>query len=378
MDQKPLEVPPILIKLSKSQFIWPLIAFILLGIFLLTTVRVQKVNGEEVGLILNKFNGNVEVVNTQGTRVYNAILNEFYILDKNLQTLEMSKDLNRGDRKGRDDLKVKDLDGNNIYVELKVQYRIIPEKIKEVLETSGYKDRRGNDLYKMKWAREYVRSICRDKLGELKTEDFYEAGNRTEKITLARQEINKRLLPFGLDVASIVMFRKPNFHVSYQDIINRKQKADQDIKTQVALANAAKEKRETLITKENNIKVVELEKHTGRMQEIILETNAGAEKLIKKSDAYFDRVTIGSQASLFRNTQIATGILALKKSEAAGIQALKKALEGEGGLNMVKMEYAKKLKNMSIQGLPYTIKSQTERLQLSDDAAAAVKKGARK
>jgi hypothetical protein len=378
MDQKPLEVPPILVKLAKSQFIWPLIAFILLGIFLLTTVRVQKVNGEEVGLILNKFNGNVEVVNSQGTRVYNAILNEFYVLDKNLQTLEMSKDLNRGDRKGRDDLKVKDLDGNNIYVELKVQYRIIPEKIKEVLETSGYKDRRGNDLYKMKWAREYVRSICRDKLGELKTEDFYEAGNRTEKITLARQEINKRLLPFGLDVASIVMFRKPNFHVSYQDIINRKQKADQDIKTQIALANAAKEKRETLITKENNIKVVELEKHTGRMQEIILETNAGAEKLIKKSDAYFDRVTIGSQASLFRNTQIATGILALKKADAAGIQALKKALEGEGGLNMVKMEYAKKLKHMSIQGLPYTIKSQTERLQLSDDAAAAVKKGARK
>jgi hypothetical protein len=374
MEQKPIEIPPILLKLLKSQFIWPLVAFILLGIFLLTTIRVQKISGEEIGLMLNKFTGKVEVINQQGTRIYNAIINEFYVLDKTLQTLEMSADTNRGDRKSRDDLKVKDRDGNNIYVELKIQYRIIPEMIETVLLTSGYKDRNGVDLYKSKWAREYVRSICRDSLGDLTTEEFYEAGNRAKKISDARLKINKRLGEFGIEVASIVMFRKPNFHASYQDIINRREKAEQDIKTQIALAKSATEKRETLITRESNTKTVELEKHTGRLQEIILEANASSEKLKKKADAYYDRFTIGAEAELFKNTQVATGILALKQAEAEGIEALKKALEGEGGLNMVKMEYAKRLKTMTIQGLPYTIRSETERLQLSEDAAAAATK----
>lgn len=376
MEQRPIEFrpPPIIGKIAKSQFIWPLIAFVLLGVFLITTIRVQRISGEEVGLILNKFTGDVEVVNSQGTRIYNAIMNDFYVLDKTLQTMEMSTDGNRGDRKRRDDLKVKDLDGNNIYVELKVQYRILPEKTKEVLETSGYLDRDETELYKKKWVREYVRSICRDYLGELRTEEFYETAKRTEKIQLARQEINKRLAPFGIDVDSIVMFRKPNFHPSYQDIIDRKEKADQDIKTQIALAKAAKEKRETLITKESNIKVVDLEKHKGILEEKILETEAQAEKVMKAADAYFDQVTIGAEAELYKNEKSAAGILEIKKADAQGIEALKKALEGEGGLNMVKMEYAKKLTQMMIQGLPYTIKSQTERLQLSEDAAAAKKK----
>jgi hypothetical protein len=376
MEQKPIEFrpPPIIGKVLRSQFIWPLIAFVLLGVFLITTVRVQRISGEEVGLILNKFTGEVEVVNSQGTKIYNAIMNDFYVLDKTLQTMEMSTDGSRGDRKRRDDLKVKDLDGNNIYVELKVQYRIVPEKIKEVLETSGYLDRDKEALYKKKWIREYVRSICRDSLGELKTEEFYEATNRTDKIKIAQQKINKKLDPFGINVDSIVMFRKPNFHPNYQDIINRKEKADQDIKTQIALAKAATEKRETLITKEGNIKVVDLERHKGVLEEKILETEAQAEKVMKAADAYYDQVTIGAEADLYRNEKQATGILEVKKADAEGIEALKDALEGEGGLNMVKMEYAKKLAQMIITGLPYTIKSQTERLQLSEDAAAAVKK----
>ena len=380
MARKPVrpakpQAPPFLMKLLKSQFIWPILAFVLLGIFLLTTIRVKRISGEQVGLMLNKFSGKVEVINSESTRIYNAIINEFYVIDKTLQTMEMSTDASRTDLRKRDDLKVKDLDGNNVYVELKVQYRIIPEKAKEVLETSGYLDRDNFELYKKKWVREYVRSICRDFLGELKTEDFYESSNRTTKINLARQKINKRLLDFGIDVVSIVMFRKPTFHESYQDIIDRKEKADQDIKTQIALASAAKEKRETLITKETNLKIVELERHNGKLEEALLEANAEAEKLKKKADAYYDQITIGAEADLYKNEKQAEGILDLKRAEAQGIEAMKKALEGEGGLNMVKMEYAKKLKDLVIQGLPYTIKGQTERLQLSDeDAAAASRK----
>ena len=70
--------------------------------------------------------------------------------------------------------------------------------------------------------------------------------------------------------------------------------------------------------------------------------------------------------------QEADGILAERKAEAAGIMALKKALEGEGGRNMVKLEYAKKLKGVSVSGRPYSINPQVERFEHLKGAAAGV------
>jgi len=59
----------------------------------------------------------------------------------------------------------------------------------------------------------------------------------------------------------------------------------------------------------------------------------------------------------------AEATLARKSAEADGIMALKKALEGEGGRNMVKLEYARKLKDIKITGKPFTIQSHIERFE---------------
>ena len=68
----------------------------------------------------------------------------------------------------------------------------------------------------------------------------------------------------------------------------------------------------------------------------------------------------------------AEAILVLKKAEAKGIEAMKKALEGEGGRNMVKMEYAKKLKDINISGKPFTIEGHTARFEhLYQDASSS-------
>ena len=84
---------------------------------------------------------------------------------------------------------------------------------------------------------------------------------------------------------------------------------------------------------------------------------------MKAADAYFEKMTVSAGANLYEMKKTAEGTLARKSAEAEGIMALKKALEGEGGRNMVKMEYAKKLKDVQIVGKPFTVQSNIERFE---------------
>jgi hypothetical protein len=49
---------------------------------------------------------------------------------------------------------------------------------------------------------------------------------------------------------------------------------------------------------------------------------------------------------------------------------LKKALEGDGGRNMVKLEYARKLKDVTFTGKPFSIESTIERFEHLKAAAS--------
>ena len=63
-------------------------------------------------------------------------------------------------------------------------------------------------------------------------------------------------------------------------------------------------------------------------------------------------------------------ILTAHASTPSAIEALNKALAGEGGRNIVKMEYARKLKGIAITGKPFSIESNIERFEHLKDAAA--------
>ena len=52
------------------------------------------------------------------------------------------------------------------------------------------------------------------------------------------------------------------------------------------------------------------------------------------------------------------------------MQALNKAMEGEGGRNLVKLEYARKLKEINLRGKPFTIDGTVERFEHLKAAAS--------
>jgi regulator of protease activity HflC (stomatin/prohibitin superfamily) len=336
-------------RLFGHNLMWVAAALLVIVIVLLVSIRIGRVEGTEVGILLNKMNGKLEVIPQSGVRLYNGITHEFYVLEKTLQTLDMT---------GKKSLKIKTIDGSDVYVALKVQYRINGDQAEEVLSTSG-----PSDQYKRKWARDYTRSICRDHLGELTTEEFYDSSKRNAQIVKAKQEAKERLQRFGIQIDDIVVPQKPRFYAKYEELIKKKKLADQAVLEEQSKALAAEQVKETAKVDETAKKNVAIEQFRGEMEKTIIQARAEAERVKRAAEAYYKQTTVGADAEYYRLQKQAEATLAEKKAEAQGIEALKKALEGEGGRNMVKMEYAKKLKDLKITGQPYTVQSRTERFE---------------
>jgi len=346
-------------KIMGGSLVWVAGALLVLVILLLATVRVGRVTGEDTGILLNKLNGKMTVIKQSGVRIYNGITGEFYTLDKTLQTLDMS-----GGR-GGDGLKVKTVDGSDVHIDLKVQYRIAPDMADTVITSSG-----PGEAFKEKWARDYARAICRNYLGELTTEQCYDAAKRDSKIALAQKDIVESVGPFGIVIDSIAIPRRPVFYKEYEEMIKKKKLADQGVLEERSKALAAKQKQLTLMVQATNVKNVAIETFKGQMEQKVIQAGAAAVRVKKEADAYHTRVTIEAEAKFYENEKGATGILAKKRAEAEGIEELKKALEGEGGRNMVKLEYAKKLKGLRISGQPFVIQGRTD-MTVDDDTSAA-------
>ncbi len=341
------------------------VAFLALAAFFFSAISFGQVSGEQIGIMLDRFSGEITVIEQSGTKIYNGIRYSFSTLDKTLQTLEMTETAGRGDRSGKDDLKIKTVDGSDVFVDLKVQYRIVAADADTVVMTSGL-----GEEYKKKWARDYSRAIVRNYLGELTTEEFYDSSKRAAKLILAQNEIKERLTPYGLSVDSIVIPQRPHFYAEYEAMIKRKKLADQAVLEEQSKALAAKQRQVTMIVQETNRKNVAVEQYEGLMSQLVIKSKAESDRVRKSADAYYEQKTIAAAAKLYEQEKSAEGIVARTTAEAEGIAALNTALSAPGGRNMVKLEYARKLKDIQISGQPFTTDGHTDRFEHLSGAAS--------
>ncbi len=367
-------VNPNPLRYFQSTLILALVAFLLVGVSVLFTIRFQKITAEQVGVKINNITGEIEIVQQEGTNPYNGILSSFYVIDSRLQTLVMVENPNRGDRQGKDDLRIKTIDGSNVYLDLTINYKMMPDEksVKNLLQTSGL----GNE-YKYKWMRDFSRSICRAVFGEMTTEQFYDASIRSDKARQAREELNKKLEPFGIHVETVIA-DKFRFPKQYEAKIIAKKNADQEVERQKSEANAANEKQKFRIVEATKQKEVSIVQFKGEMKKKLVAAVADADKRVKNAEAYAYRTSLGADAEYEIKEKNAQAILAQRTAEAEGVKKMAQALEGEGGVNIVKLEYAKRLNNLTFTGKPYTINAETERFSHVQEAGASVKRSPRK
>ncbi|MBI3893047.1 MAG: hypothetical protein HY303_16135 [Candidatus Wallbacteria bacterium] len=324
------------------------------------------IKADEVGILVNNLTGRVAKLDP-GTVFYNSIVSDLYVLDRRQQTVEMKKipghkgeDQEENDEKGA--VKVKTIDGSDVSADIIVNYTIDPEQAVSVIEHSG-----PGDLYKRKWVQDYARSVCRNVLGELTTEDFYDSQRRDVKAQQALVELNKALSPWNIQVTA-VQVQDFNFYHEYEEKIREKKLADQEVEEQKSQAKAATERQKRVRLEVESKVNVEIAQFKGEMEKRRVEAEAQAGRYRTEADAYSYATRVGADARYYQAEKRATGILATRKAEADGTRQLAKALEG--GRNLVLLEYARKLGSMRLTGSPVFYDTRMERLQHFGGAAS--------
>jgi regulator of protease activity HflC (stomatin/prohibitin superfamily) len=260
-----------------------------------------------------------------GTYFFSPILSDWHVFDTKLQNIEMHADPRRGDRKSRDDLLFKTVDGNDISLDVIVSYRIDPLKAPLILQYVAMSDEELKD----KVVRTITRSRPRDIFGELRTEEFYVSDMRDQKSEQAKQALNEILEPYGVLVER-VSTKDYRFNPAYQQAIEDKKVADQVAEQNKSATKAA------------------LEEYLKKLEDAKGEVN----KMVAETDGRFRQAQIEADAYFQQQERIAAATEAEGIAEAKGITELNKALAGSGGEVMVKLRLAEALEGKRIILLP--------------------------
>ena len=259
------------------------------------------------------------------TYFFAPIINDWYVYDTALQNLVMTRDSRTGDRAADDALRFKTVDGNDISVDVTVAWSIIPSKAPYLVQFVG-----GTTLaVRERLVRPVSRTVIRDVLNELPSEQYYDANTRFQKAEQAAAVLNHYLEAEGIRVSQVLL-GEHKFNDRYEQIIRDKKVAEQD---------AARLKSETEAAREQMRRELEVAKGT-------------VQKAIEVALGEAEKQQISADAIYFERERQAQAILAERQANATGIAEKAKALAGSGGRNLVKLEVAEALKGKTILFVP--------------------------
>jgi hypothetical protein len=320
-----------------------LVIILIMGGRRLTWIEIQA---DEVAVIINNVTGNIKTIDRAGAVVYYPFIQDLYILDKSEQAAPMtsaniSKDYPQGNP-----VILKTLDGGDVSLDLVLQYRLISKIADKIVQNTGI-----GDVFKEKWIWDYAKTICRYEFGELLIDEFPDAEKRNAKTKEASKELDRLLNPHGIIMTSL-NFIDYRYYREYAEKIQERRIADKEVEEQRSMGKAAKENQERVITEETKKLDVAISRFGGELYNMEIDAKAQAEKIKQEGVAYLLKAKLDADADYERLKKEAEAILAVREAEAAGVLALRDALEGEGGRNLVKLEYAKRLREAKITGTP--------------------------
>ncbi|HWE22698.1 MAG TPA: SPFH domain-containing protein, partial [Myxococcales bacterium] len=170
------------------------------------------------------------------TYTFPAFITDWNVFNVALQNLEMVAAKERGDRLSRDDIEFKTHDGNDIAVDVTVAWRIDAKKVAYLLGRVGG----STNEVKEHLVRPACRSIVRDVLNTMTSEEFYVSDKRFEKAEQARQKLALVLAPEGVLVERVIL-GEHRFNPEYEKVIHDKKLAEQTAERMVSEGNAAQQ-----------------------------------------------------------------------------------------------------------------------------------------
>lgn len=277
------------------------------------------------GGLLGKPGVQPEIYAPGATYLFPAFITDWNTFDVSMQNLAMVKDSVRGDRSGEDDLNFKTVDGNDIRVDVTVAWQVDPKRAPYLLNKVG----ENVAEVKEKLVRPACRSVVRDVLNELRSEEFYVSEKRFAKATEARNRLQEVLGPEGVLIRQVIL-GEHRFNPEYEKVIRDKKLAEQNSERARSEGRAAAEQWKS-----------ELEKAKGTVSQQ-LAAAAGA----------LDSTRLGADASYVQSQKQAEAIVAERKAHAEAVRKQNEALAGSGGRALVKLRIAEALAGKQLVFLP--------------------------
>jgi regulator of protease activity HflC (stomatin/prohibitin superfamily) len=252
------------------------------------------------------------------------VINDWKTYDISQRNLVMSSGAQASDR-GKDDLRFKTRDGNDIETDVTVRWRIDPTKVKDVWRFVGP----NTDGVEERLVRPLARTYIRDVLNRLNSEDFYNPTLRFAAANDATRLLSQHLGPYGVIVEQVLL-GDFSFKPDYQRLINARKEAEK---------TAEKLEAEILATLEAN--QANLQSKVAELAEQLTRSQGDFEQAKRNADAY-----------LVRRQQEAQAILAEKTAVAEGIRKERAALNSSAGDAYVNLQLIEALQKKEIRQIP--------------------------
>jgi hypothetical protein len=327
--------------------------FIIIPIFLIIVLVMGgrrltwiEIRADQVAVIINNLTGNIRTIDRAGAVVFFPFIQDLYILDKSEQAAPMTSANISAEYPQGNPVILKTRDGGDVSLDIIIQYTIIPEIAVTIVQNTGT-----GDVYREIWIWDYAKTICRYEFGELRIDEFPDADKRIRKTEEAKEELNRLLKQHGILITAL-NFIDYRYYREYAEKIQERRLADKEVEEQFRRGEAAKKNQTRVVTVETKKLEVAVSRFRGQLYNMEIDAKAEAEKVRQEGIAYLLKANRDADAEYERLRNEAEAILAVREAEAAGILALRDALEGEGGRNLVKLEYAKRLRKAKIIGTP--------------------------
>lgn len=280
----------------------------------------------EVGIKFNKLTRSYEVKEPGATHFFLPILNDWKTYDISLRNLVMTAEVQEGgNREGKDDLRFKTRDGNDIETDVTVRWRIEPTQVSKLWKTVAP----DTDAVEERLVRPQARAYIRDVLNLLNSEDYYNPQRRFAAANDATRLLGQHLQPYGI-VVEQVLLGDFSFKPEYQNLINSRKEAEK---------TAEKLEAEILATQEQN--QANLQSKVAELSETLTRAEGEFQQAKRNADAY-----------LVRRQQEAQAILAEKAAQAEGIRKERAALNSSAGDAYVNLQLIEALQKKEIRQIP--------------------------
>jgi regulator of protease activity HflC (stomatin/prohibitin superfamily) len=271
--------------------------------------------------------GDQQIYEPGGVYFVLPFVNAWTVLPISQQNLLMNASPVEGDRPVPDDVTFKTRDGNNVYIDVNVMWRIDPRKAGYVVAQVG----QSIDEVKERVVRPMSRSVIRDVFNEITSEEYYQVTVKNRVAEKAKEQLAKELAPLGV-IVDMLQVHQHRFDQEYQAAINAQKQAEADVQTLV------EQQRNVVVKKQS-----ELEARRSAWNKRLEDARGEAGRLRNEADGYFQTQTNRAKA-----------LIATARAEADGVRKEAEALGKLGGDAYVKIQVAKQFAEKRFVLVPST------------------------